>query len=152
VQGTRALMARASWCRARTCAGFVLTYGFALQDKQHGKGRATRGKALVPDKGNPVEAPGERYLACRYHCRLSASTELATREVRPSRMAKISPSERTVASGETCLGEETRLERRLCARIQCPWCHPQSGAPPFLAASQNSSLFKLAGRLREASY
>jgi len=73
-----------------TDLGVVSTCGFVLQDKQHSKTYATRGKALVhAHRGHAVEAPEERYLACRYHCRLFASTELATREIRPAFLAKI---------------------------------------------------------------
>jgi len=49
VQGTRAELARARRCRARAHLGFVSTYGFVLQDKQHSKACAT------------MEAPRGRY-------------------------------------------------------------------------------------------
>ena len=89
-------MARASRWRSRAHPGFVSTDGFVLQDKQHDKARASRGRALVSaHRGHTVEAPGELYLECRYRCRLSTLTELANREMRPSRMVENGPNERT---------------------------------------------------------
>jgi len=120
-------LARACRCRARAHLGFVSTDGFVLQDKQHSKSCAS------------IEASGQRYLACCYHCRSSASTELATREIRPSTMVKKSPHEHTVVRGGTCLDEERGSRRRLRARIQGPWSRLWPGVPPFSAASRNSS-------------
>jgi len=47
------------------------------------------------------------------------------------------PQENTGVSGEACFGKLRGSERRLRARIQCPWQHPWPGAAPFFS---NSSL------------
>jgi len=134
VQGTRASTmgkARTSRCRARAHPGFVSTYGFVLQDKQHGKARATRGKALVHAHiGHAVEAPGQWYLACRYRCRLSASTEPVTREMWPWRMVWNCPYECTVASGETCFGEATWVRKTVVRTYPVPLAAPLARRTP----------------------
>jgi len=55
---------------------------------------------------------------------LVCSTELATREIRPSRMVKNGPNERTVVSGETCFGEPTRVAKTVARTYPKPLAAP----------------------------
>jgi len=117
--------------RSRAHLGVVSTDGFVLQYKQHLNARATRGNALVrAHRGHAVEAPGELYLACRYRCRLSASAELATREIQPSKMVENSHNNLTVASGETCFGVATRVGKTIARTYSVPLAAPSARLAP----------------------
>ena len=60
--------------------------------------------------------------------------------MRPSRMVENGSNDRTAAA-KHALARLSGLDRRLHARIQCPWQRPQPGTPPFPAASQNLSFW-----------
>jgi len=89
----------------------------------------------VLTKGMQWNHPGKgtvRRLACRYQCRLSASTELATREMRPSKMVKNSPNERTVTRGEMCFSEATRVRKTVARTYPVPLAAPLVRCAPVL--------------------
>jgi len=109
------------------------------------------GKALAhDDRGYAVGAPWQWYLASRYRCPLSASTE--PEKCDPGRMVKNGPHERTGASCETCYSKATRVGETVARMHATPLKAPLARRAPiprffwFLgchAATPLALLFKL---------
>jgi len=117
VRGTRA---------SRLCVDLRV----CVAEKTAQQGICNEGKCNDTCAPKAVEAPGERYRACRYHCHLPASTELATREMRPSTMVKNSPIDCTVASSETRFGEVTRVGQTIVRTYAVPLVAPSARRAP----------------------
>jgi len=129
-RATRHVQARARYAHTK---GFVLTFKFVLQDRQHRKALATRGTKARAHRRHFVEAPQQWRLTCSFRCRLSSSMVPAA-GVHRNALQFSDPERRALISTRTALKRQTvvtLVKPRSADPLQTLW-HWQSALWPGL--------------------